>query len=35
MIIEAVITILASLKKKEIYVEEYSKASGGEYTHID
>jgi carbon starvation protein len=35
MIIEAVISIIASLKKKEVYVEEYSKAAGGEYTHID
>jgi len=35
MIIEAVISIIASLKKKEVFFEEYSKAAGGEYTHID
>lgn len=36
MIIEAIISIFLSLKKKEPYQEVYSKSgSGGEYTHID
>lgn len=35
MIIEAIITIFVSLKKKEIYEEVYTKSSGKEYIHID
>jgi len=35
MIIEATISIIASIKKKEVYQEVFEKAGGGEYTHID
>lgn len=35
MIFEAIITIIASLKKKEVYEEVYTKSGGKEYIHID
>ncbi len=35
MIVEAIIIIMASIKKKEVYEEVYTKSGGKEYIHID